>query len=597
RAASDFLFIPSKFEPCGLVQFEGWNYGSLVLGANTGGLADTVVPIEENDGALKGNGFLFERKRGSPNEFEHVIGKALRFWKQLDSAAQQKLVSRVMEEGRQYSWKTSPNGLSPSVKYRCVYELAKREVGMRRASLDEHFSVECLKRKISVQGCAEGTSRKSRAEEKYMQKYYSEKGVTDPEELERLFLAIPQSSRKDFPSPYWREVDYRQYERQGAFYNKGESQFTVFAPNAEDVKVVFYDDNEELLGTHSMSKQPNGEWKVTVNDNAIKPGVRYHYQVNNKCKLDPYGRMQRASKDPNKDPYSVLVDSQHTWNDGQWMAKRADSAGQSKPMSVYEIHPMTWKKKDGKPLNYKKLAEELVAHCQDQGYTHIELMGILEHPYEGSWGYQVTGYFSPTSRMGTPDDFKYMIDYLHRHNIGVIVDWVPAHFAKDKSGLGEFDGSPLYEATGIRHFFSIRNLVFNWGKHFDFRKKAVREFLASSAYFWLKEMHVDGLRVDAVRSVLSSEDSSSSRKFLKDLNAIVHKRCDGAFTVAEDYSGDTRLTLTPFDQGLDFNMKWHIGWTRKTLNFFRSPLEQRCANYKSLVAAVGCDNFHRQMMV
>ena len=301
-------------------------------------------------------------------------------------------------------------------------------------------------------------------------------------------------------------------------------------------------------------------------------------------KADPYGF--QAELRPNN--ASVVADiSDFKWHDSRWMKKREKFDDKKNPMFVYEVHPGSWKKheqteedEDGF-YNYREIAHELAAYVKDMGYTHVELMGIAEHPFDGSWGYQVTNYFAPTSRHGSPEDFQYFMDYMHEHNIGVILDWVPAHFPRDAFGLAEFDGTCLYEYADPR---KGEHPV--WGtKVFDYGKTEVQNFLICNALFWLEHYHVDGLRVDAVASMLyldygredgqwvpniyGGNENLEAIEFFKHLNTIVKKRNPGIVMIAEESTAWPKVTDKAEYGGLDFSLKWNMGWMHDFLEYMK----------------------------
>jgi len=276
----------------------------------------------------------------------------------------------------------------------------------------------------------------------------------------------------------------------------------------------------------------------------------------------------------------IPVRSGHQWGDHDWMERRRQADWQHAPMSVYELHLGSWQRGiEGEFLGYAELAHRLVAYVKEMGFTHIELLPITEHPYDLSWGYQATGYFAPTRRFGEPDDFRYFVDYCHRHDIGVLLDWVPAHFPKDAHGLARFDGTPLYEHEDPRlgEHMDWATLIFNFGRN------EVKSFLVSSAVFWLEDMHIDGLRVDAVASMLyldysrtegqwvpnefGGRENLTAIDFLKGLNVAAHDQCPGVLMIAEESTSWPLVSRPTYVGGLGFDLKWNMGWMNDTLRY------------------------------
>ena len=275
--------------------------------------------------------------------------------------------------------------------------------------------------------------------------------------------------------------------------------------------------------------------------------------------------------------------SDYTWSDDDWMSQRALKNPVFEPMSTYEVHLMSWRP----GLSYRELADQLTQYVVEQGFTHVELLPVAEHPFGGSWGYQVTSYYAPTSRMGSPDDFRFLVDTLHQAGIGVLVDWVPAHFPKDAWALGRFDGTPLYEHSDPR-----RGEQLDWGTYvFDFGRAEVRNFLVANALYWLQEFHIDGLRVDAVASMLyldysrpeggwspniyGGRENLEAVQFLQEMNATVHKIAPGIVTIAEESTSWPGVTRPTSLGGLGFSMKWNMGWMNDTLAFIeRDPIHR-----------------------
>ncbi len=359
--------------------------------------------------------------------------------------------------------------------------------------------------------------------------------------------------------------------------------FAVWAPNAIGVRVVgdfnFWDG-----AAHPMrSLGSSGVWELFVP--GIGTGTRYKYQV-----LGRDGRW-RDKADPvafeTEVPpatASVVFESTYTWKDDDWMRARTEQDPHVGPMSIYEVHLGSWRI----GLDYHELAEQLTAYILDTGFTHVELLPVAEHPYGPSWGYQVSGYFAPSSRFGSPDDFRYLVDRLHQAGIGVLIDWVPAHFPKDEWALARFDGTCLYEHPDPR-----RGEHPDWGTYvFDFGRHEVRNFLVSNALFWLEEFHIDGLRVDAVASMLyldysrdegqwlpnqhGGRENLDAVQFLQEMNATVYKRVPGVVTIAEESTAWPGVTTPTYAGGLGFGFKWNMGWMNDSLGYMqRDPVHRR----------------------
>ncbi len=361
------------------------------------------------------------------------------------------------------------------------------------------------------------------------------------------------------------------------------TSFAVWAPHARGVRVKG-DFNDWDGREHPMRQMgTSGIWELFVP--GVGAGTRYKYLILGEDtqwreKADP---MAFHTEVP---PYtsSVVFDSGYTWRDDTWMTERARKTDpEAQPMSVYEMHLGSWRKRDGEtPLTYEELADDLVPYLQDLGFTHVEFLPVMEHPFGGSWGYQVTSYFAPTSRFGNPDGFRYLVDRLHQAGIGVIVDWVPAHFPKDEFALARFDGTPLYEDPN-----PTRGEHPDWGTYvFNFGRKEVRNFLVANALYWLEEFHIDGLRVDAVASMLyldySREDGQwtpnvyggrenlEAVQFLQEMNATCYKRVPGAMTIAEESTSWPGVTRATHLGGLGFGFKWNMGWMHDSLGYIQN---------------------------
>ena len=349
-------------------------------------------------------------------------------------------------------------------------------------------------------------------------------------------------------------------------------RFTTYAPNAKEVRVVG-DFNGWSGESYKMWKYTeSGIWSIFVSD--IGEYVRYKYEIvthNDEylLKTDPFGFYAEYRPNTASMTYDL---SGYSWNDDEWMMARADKDYRSEPVSVYEVNVSSWRREGDKYYDFSRLVDELVPYVRDLGFTHIELMPVTEHPFDGSWGYQQTGYFAISSRYGTPKDFMYFVDSCHRNGIGVIVDWVPCHYPKDSHGLYMYDGSPVYESNDPKMAYNPQWDTMN----FDYSKGEVRSFLRSSAHFLLDMFHVDGLRVDAVAYMLYANMSTGGHEqmlnhdaieFLKSLNFSVTKH-KGVMMIAEESSAFPRVTWETSDDGLGFTFKWNMGWMNDTLEYF-----------------------------
>ncbi|WP_430868624.1 1,4-alpha-glucan branching protein GlgB [Demequina aurantiaca] len=365
--------------------------------------------------------------------------------------------------------------------------------------------------------------------------------------------------------------------------------FAVWAPNARAVRLVggF---NMWQGATHAMrSLGSSGVWELFVP--GIGDGTSYKYEVLGKDgrwqqKADP---MARRTEVPPQTA-SIVTETTYAWNDDAWMEARADSQPHREAMSVYEVHLGSWRQ----GLGYRELATELVDYVKELGFTHVEFMPVMEHPFGGSWGYQVTSYYAPTSRFGSPDDFRFLVDALHQEGIGVLLDWVPGHFPKDEWALGRFDGTPLYE-----HPDPLRGEQPDWGTYiFDFGRPEVRNFLVANAVYWLKEFHADGLRVDAVASILyldysrqpgqwrpnihGGRENLDAIAFLQEANATAYRNCPGIVMVAEESTAWPGVTQATNVGGLGFGLKWNMGWMNDTLKYVGEDPVNRSYHHHSV---------------
>ena len=380
---------------------------------------------------------------------------------------------------------------------------------------------------------------------------------------------------------------YEIYEKMGAHLaeedGKAGTYFSVWAPNARSVSVVGDFNNWDRTAHPMQPVQQSGIWDIFVP--GVKAGDLYKFAVETSqgytvLKADPYGNQSQLRPDN----ASVVADIRYfDWTDQAWRKEHQEKKTES-PMAIYEVHPGSWKKDPSMPgefYNFKKLAVELADYVLEMGYTHVELIGLSEHPFDGSWGYQVSGYYAPTARYGTPADFMYFVNYMHDHGIGVILDWVPAHFPKDEFGLGRFDGTALYEHQDPR-----KGEHPEWGTYFfNYGRTEVSNFLVANALFWIEKFHVDGLRVDAVASMLYLDFGRSSGNwipnedggnqnyeaitFLKHLNSIVAQRNPGAMMIAEESTAWPKVTGDVDDGGLGFTYKWNMGWMHDFLEYMK----------------------------
>jgi len=393
----------------------------------------------------------------------------------------------------------------------------------------------------------------------------------------------------------------RVYEKMGAQVRRIENvtgtNFAVWAPNASSVSVVG-DFNRWDPRRHPMRKHiPSGVWELFIPE--VQAGEKYKYRVRNwngqmVDKSDPYGF---AAELPPRTASIVTDLSRYHWGDQPWMTQRRTRDVLNQPISIYEVHLGSWRRSNDRLhgwLNYRELARQIVDYCHRMGYTHVELMPVSEHPYTGSWGYQSTGYFAVTSRYGDPEDFMYFVDVCHRNGIGVILDWVPAHFPRDGHGLWRFDGTALYEHEDPRQgeHPDWGTLIFNYGRD------EVRNFLISNALFWLDKYHVDGLRVDAVASMLyldysrdvgdwipnefGGRENLAAIHLLKEFNETTHGNFPGVLTIAEESTAWGGVSRPTYSGGLGFSMKWNMGWMNDTLSYMRRDPVHRGHHHNQL---------------
>ena len=408
------------------------------------------------------------------------------------------------------------------------------------------------------------------------------------------------------PSPDWvtdfdrhliaQGTHERSYEKMGSHFvtvdGKKGVHFAVWAPNARQISLIG-DFNGWNGASHPMDPSDSGIWTIFMPDLPEHSIYKYRITTHDESsfdKVDPYGfAMEERPRTG-----TVVVDlDRYQWNDTDWIGRRAETQSLDRPISIYELHPGSWRKIVDKKwglryLTYRELADQLIPYVLEMGFTHIELLPIAEFPFDGSWGYQLLGFYAPTSRFGTPEDFMYFIDQCHQHNIGVILDWVPAHFPKDGAGLNYFDGTHLYSHADpkLGEQKDWGTLIFNYGRN------EVRSFLISNALFWLDKYHIDGLRVDAVASMLyldysrkegewvpneyGGRENLAAISFLRKTNEVVHGIFPGILTIAEESTAWPMVSRPTYMGGLGFSMKWKMGWMHDTLRYMsKEPIHRK----------------------
>ena len=393
---------------------------------------------------------------------------------------------------------------------------------------------------------------------------------------------------------------YELYKKMGAHLVTADGvkgvYFAVWAPHAKSVSVIGEFNEWDLNADMMQRHDPMGIYTKFVP--GAKEGQLYKFciETQNGAKIDKADPFANYAELRPGNASRITDISNLKWSDSSWMKKREKWDEKTNPMSIYEVHMGSWMRHPGREdegfYTYREFAERITEYVKDMGYTHVELMGISEYPYDGSWGYQVTGYYAPTSRYGTPEDFAYMIDYLHKNDIGVILDWVPAHFPKDAHGLADFDGQPLFEYADPR-----KGEHPDWGtKIFDYEKPEVQNFLIGSALFWIEHFHVDGLRVDAVASMLyldygkeagqwipnkfGGNENLEAIQFFKHLNSVVLGRNHGSVMIAEESTAWPKVTGDPEKDSLGFSLKWNMGWMHDFTEYMKlDPLFRKNAHY------------------
>ncbi len=415
---------------------------------------------------------------------------------------------------------------------------------------------------------------------------------------------------------------YDIYRKLGAHLMSREGEkgvcFDVWAPNADKVYVIgnFNDWNETSHEMKRVEPTTMGVYELFVP--GVKEGAQYKYLIHAKdgskhYKSDPYGNYSQLRPET----ASVVTDIEHfKWSDSAWMKNRSELKGDEiyeQPMAIYEVHLGSWmrhpeEKTENAYYTYRELADKLVKYVKEMGYTHVELMGISEYPFDGSWGYQVTGYYAPTSRYGKPEDFAYLVNAFHKAKIGVILDWVPAHFPRDAHGLANFDGTPTYEYADTR-----KGEHPDWGtKVFDYAKNEVKNFLIGSALMWIEHYHIDGLRVDAVASMLyldygrkdgqwvankyGGNGNLEAMEFFKHVNTLVLGRNPGTVIIAEESTAWPKITAKVEDDGLNFSYKWNMGWMHDFLEYMKLDPYFRQYNHNKMTFAMSYNTSEKYIL-
>ena len=392
---------------------------------------------------------------------------------------------------------------------------------------------------------------------------------------------------------------YRIYEKLGAHVTTRDGQrgvaFAIWAPAADRVSVVGNFNSWDATKHPMRRLGTSGVWELFIPD--VRAGELYKYVINTAgqefFKADPYAYMMEVPPDTS----SVVFTSDYKFRDRAWIAKRTKREAWREPLSIYEIHLGSWRRmaeENNRPMTYRELAPVLANYVLENGFTHVEFLPLKEHPYGPSWGYQVSAFYAPSSRYGTPDDFRFLVDHLHKASIGVIMDWVPAHFPKDAFALGRFDGTAVYE-----HLDPRKGEHPDWGTYiFNYGRNEVRNFLIANALYWLREFHLDGLRVDAVASMLyldysrkegewvpnefGGRENLEAISFLKELNEVTHRECPGTLMIAEESTAWPQVSAPVYAGGLGFDFKWNMGWMHDTLKYFQTDPLFRGGNHNAL---------------
>lgn len=545
RSAADFCIVPSSFEPCGLVQSEGWLFGMLAIGTKTGGLSDTIITDPAHP---RFNGFTFDREwewdsAAQSAQVKETLQHALTWWLSLNNSKKHALMAKLITDGRALSWTTAPDGLSPVNRYLVL---------LQEAIADKH--------------------------NRFLQ----------PTDLLGMD-AIPPPARDGY---FGSGMQCRLYQIFGAHIQERGVRFRVMAPAARSVHVVLFG-SKERESLHPMQKREDGSWEALV-ENA-QEGSLYQYEIETSSgelvrKNDPFAFGFEILKEP-RACVVTRAPQDFLWTDAEWISVER-SMRKKGPRNIYEVHVPSYIKRHGKYINYRELGEKLAEHCVREGYTYVEIFGAIEHFVDGTMGYQVAGFFAASSRNGKLQDFQAFVDILHKNKIGVILDFVPYHFIKDQCSLKEFDGTTFFEAP------DMRNRNSGWGTLvFDYDREDVRNYLLSSVHFFLKECHLDGLRIDAVSNLLAYcrwrdfRESNPGKdgtywnrgafQFLKEMNRMAHSPELNAYMISENswehYYSDTAPVDHSSGLGLGFDLRFNMP-ARSVVHEFFSKTQKERAN-------------------
>lgn len=548
RLAIDVMFMTPRYEPSGLTQFEGWAYGSLVFASATGGLAESVTTPEKNPKNF--NGWLFNRALGE-KDLCRALSQAMSYFQSATVQDRVEKIAFVMNEATSYGWSCSTRRISPVKQYFTVYDQARKNSKSRQKVLT-HTLMDRF-RTVDMPVLEPMAKLNSRESQMALRAFIGAGNCSPVEMKGPLARSMPVAFGEGICKTLHKQLG-PQKMADGTF------RLTVNAPNAKFVSVVIYKNDGTAQSTFPLVKYEGGIWQTGLD---LPSGTMYHLAIDGAIKIDPYARHQ-ARLDSRKPMVSVLYHDDFKWTDQIYMENRR-ATNKLATANMLEVFPQTWAAERGL-RTWDELAPSLIAYARTYGFTHVELMGVLPFPCAQSMGYQAVSHFSTDYRLGTPENFKKLINALHEEGIGVVVDFIPGHISKDEWGMAHFDGSALYEISGMQKW-SAQAIAFRWGHHMNFGSQFVQAHFLSSAN-WLMEQHVDGLRVDAVRSMLNHYDPDAAKMFLQHLNSLVHQH-PGCFTIAEDYSCASHVIKPLENKGLGFTGRWNIGWKHHAMKLLK----------------------------